>query len=255
MRSIVDSARHPLVEGRRAADPYAETGGPSSGKPGTGTQQYSWCPVCLGELSVAADTGADARHLKHRFAQDEARCPLSTPSYQPEGLIISHIRDAEVERRHRKAFIDRWPYHYNEMKQLASSLTMQRFTRLVDYADVMNLWSYPNLDQRDLPCVLLALADFMIDHGRGPLTWVRFCFDARVRDVGDLWAPGGREVQFFMMRYREPSATPFPTARQLQKWGALPRSTRFLDGPAPQLNAIDMQMFRRFLTTRPPGPV
>jgi hypothetical protein len=254
-RSILDSARHPLADESSAVDPYAETGEPSSDKPGPGTQQYSWCPVCLGELSVTSDRSADARHFKHRFAQDEARCPLSTGSYQPEGLNVSHARDAEVERRHRKAFVDHWSHHYTEMKQLAPSLTVQRFTRLVEYADVINLWSYPNLDQRDLPYVLLALADFMIEHGRGSLTWVRFCFDSRVRDVGDLWAPGGREVQFFRMRYREPSATPFPTAKQLQNWGALPRSTSFLDGPAPKLNVIDVQMFRRFLTSRPPGPV
>lgn len=254
-RSILDSARHPLAERSSAVDPYETTGEPSSGKPGTGTQQYAWCPVCRGELTATPDRGADARHFKHRFAQDEARCPLSTASYQPEGLSVSHAREADVERRHRKAFIDHWSHHYAEMKQLAPSLTVQRFTRLVEYADVLNLWSYRNLDQRDLPCVLLALADFMIEHGRGALTWVRFCFDARVHEVGDLWAPGGRDVQFFRMRYREPSATPFPTAKQLQSWEAVSRSTSFLDEPAPRLNVIDVQVFRRFLTSRTPGPV
>lgn len=258
-RSNLDSAQHPLAQRSSTADPavdpYLSTGEPFSGKHGPSAQQYAWCPVCLGELTATPDKGADARHFKHRFAQDEARCPLSTASYQPEGLRVGLQRDAEAERRHRKAFVDLWSYHYAAMKQLAPSLTMQRFTRLVEYADVLNLWSYRELDQRDLPYVLLALADFMIEHGRGPLTWVRFCFDARVRDVGDLWVPGGRDVQFFRMQYREPSATPFPTAKQLQNWEAVPRSASFLDEPAPRLNVIDVQMFRRFLTSRAPGPV
>jgi hypothetical protein len=258
-RPILDSARHPPA-GRSnasdpAVDPYQGTGEPSSGKQGPGTQQYAWCPVCLGELAASPEKGADARHFKHRFAQDEARCPLSTASYQPDGLNISQARDGEVERHHRKAFVDLWSYHYAAMKQLAPSLTMQRFTRLVEYSDVLNLWSCRELEQRDLPYVLLALADFMIEHGRGPLTWVRFCFDARVRELGDLWKPGGLDIQFFKMQYREPAATPFPTAKQLQSWEAVPRSAGFLDEPPPRLNVIDVQMFRRFLTSRPPGPV
>lgn len=48
--------------------------------------------------------------------------------------------------------------------------------------------------------------------------WVRFWFDASVRDVGDLWTAGGDAPRLFRVDYREPVVTPYPTGAQVLAW-------------------------------------
>jgi hypothetical protein len=218
--------------------------------PGSVDGQPARCPVCLGELALACEPSDGARHFKHRAHADEARCPLTTASWQPEGMVVRHLRDVETTRRHRGQFVDHWQYHYHAMQQLAPSLTIKRFVHLIEYADVLNLWSYWKLQQHDVPYVLLALAEFMIQREQaGALTWVRFCFDGSVRDVGDLWSLQARPPFFFRMVYREPPLTPFPTARQLLHCETVVRDDTVLDGPMPHLRHASAREFECLLGT------
>jgi hypothetical protein len=206
------------------------------------------CPVCLGELALACEQTDGARHFKHRSHADEARCPLTTTSWQPEGMVVRHMQDPATSSRHRGQFIDHWQWHYHAMQQLAPSLTIKRFANLIEYADVLNLWSYRKLQQTDVPYVLLVLAEFMIQRQQvGPLNWVRFCFDGSVRDVGDLWSGQVRRPLFFRMVYREPPLTPFPTARQLLRCETVTRDDTFLDSPMPRLRHASAREFEYLL--------
>ncbi|CAB3755265.1 hypothetical protein [Paraburkholderia humisilvae] len=215
---------------------------------GIGDKASLYCPVCFGELVPVADDAG--RRFRHFVAQDEARCPLSTLSYQPDVPGVHRRRDVALEREQRGVFIENWQRHFQVMRRAAPSLTVRRFIYLVGYADVMNLWSYPALEQHDLPYVLLTLAQFMRAGAMGGRpVWVRFCFDATVRDVGDLWTHRGPQARFFKMMYNAPRETPFPTSRQLIHYETVRRDTSFLETPPPWMKRADVKEFQRFVAS------
>lgn len=220
---------------------------------GAGDKASLHCPVCSGELTLLADGGA-GRRFRHLIAYDEERCPLSTLSYQPEAPSVRRKRDAALEREQRGAFLENWQRHFQVMRRAAPSMTVRRFIYLVGYADVMNLWSYPSIEQHDLPYVLLTLAQFMRAGAMGGRpVWVRFCFDATVRDVGDLWTHRGPQARLFKMMYNAPRETPFPTSRQLIHYETVRRDTSFLETSPPWMKRADVKEFQRFAAAgRPP---
>jgi hypothetical protein len=210
------------------------------------------CPVCLGELARPIALGSRDRTRLHVHASDEARCPLSTSAWQPEGLVIRQPKGTDVAGVNRAHFVGHWPLHFQEMRRLVPSLTPQRFNVLVDMADVLNVWAHPHLVAGDLPFVLLSLAEFIAVRPRGlSAYWVRFCFDGTVRELSDLWQPGRKPPQFFRMVYDEPMVTPFPTSSQLRRCDYVVRSPGFLSAVAPELAEDEALVISRFLAQTP----
>ncbi|WP_146010104.1 hypothetical protein [Burkholderia sp. WAC0059] len=160
-------------------------------------------------------------------------------------------RDPQTSQIQYEAFLGNWIRHYGMVKQLVPALGIQRFVCLVEYANVLNLWSHTGLRQVDVPYVLLALAGFIRQPGtEGGSTWVHFFFDRRIRDVSDLWLPERAEdVQFFRMIYLEPVLTPFPTGAQMICWEVLDRDGQFMTGDLPGVSSRDVRAFERFIAT------
>jgi hypothetical protein len=263
------SSMHPAPYALRTASGNGEGDGRGTGTaplawpqsasvPGEGRSGWSdyrsHCPVCQAELAPVPGDETVAHRFRHALRDDEARCPLTTLSYQPEGMTIRHMRDVGHESVQRGIFIANWVRHYRAMRQIAAPLTVRRLTQLIECADVANLWSYPGMAQHDVPYVLLVLAGFIRDQGpQGETQWLRFCFDGTVRDVGDLWREGGRAGRsplLFRMVYRHPGETPYPTSRELMHFRVVERDWSFLEGPDPRALRSDARAFERFLSTR-----
>lgn len=247
---------------RARAVASAATPGTSAARPTRNDEEARWtdhraqCPVCLGELAAVPDEEMAAHRFRHAAADDEARCSLTTPLYQPQEMTVRHMRDAGRERLQRGAFVRNWLRHYCVMRQLAPSLTVRRLALLIDCADVANLWSYEALAQRDLPYVLLVLAGFIRHQGaQGEPLWLRFCFDGSVHDAADLWRGDRMPPGLFRMVYRQPAGTPFPTSRELMYFRKVGRNWRFLDGPAPRILRSDARQFQRMLGAEDPSVI
>jgi len=228
----------------------------SSGRVGTAVADATtWevttltCPLCGGPLTLNQRRRAGRQYFRHDERADEERCPLSTSSYQPAGMSIAHARDPLVEVESRQRFLRYWRRHYRLVRQTAPALTLRRFTELIEYADVMNLWSYARLDERDLPYVLVVLAEFMTVYDEsGEATRERFWFDSSVRDIGDLWAEQRpARARLFRIVYREPSHTPFPTAADILHWEAVERIDRLKDMEGPGISRADVRAFDQFV--------
>ncbi|MBR7971597.1 hypothetical protein KDX01_00520 [Burkholderia vietnamiensis] len=81
--------------------------------------------------------------------------------------------------------------------------------------------------------------------------WVRFWFDASVRDVGDLWTAGADAPRLFRVDYREPVVTPYPTGAQVLAWqpidGMRDAWVQCADAHEPAVGAAERAAFARFL--------
>ncbi|KAB1590010.1 hypothetical protein C5O75_019715 [Burkholderia cepacia] len=260
----VPDARTP---GRRrpagAADrPRMPKANPWPGRPG---EWPTHCPLCFGALEPLPGAGGYARH---RSARCSAQCVLTTRQYQPEDLTIRGSRDAQVAARHRERFVAHWARHYALMRRAWPALTIGRFIAVIACVDVADLWSYRMLRDDDLAAVLLVLAGFLrvpdasgadvsgadasgVDARAPGVRWVRFWFDASVRDVGDLWAAGNGAPSLFRVDYREPLVTPYPTGAQVQAWqpadGMRDAWAQRVDTQEPAVDDADRAAFARFL--------
>ncbi|KVL22322.1 hypothetical protein [Burkholderia cepacia] len=265
----VPDARTP---GRRrpagAADrPRMPKANPWPGRPG---EWPTHCPLCFGALEPLPGAGGYARH---RSARCSAQCVLTTRQYQPEDLTIRGSRDAQVAARHRERFVAHWARHYALMRRAWPALTIGRFIAVIACVDVADLWSYRMLRDDDLAAVLLVLAGFLrvpdasgadvsgtdasgadasgVDARAPGVRWVRFWFDASVRDVGDLWAAGNGAPSLFRVDYREPLVTPYPTGAQVQAWqpvdGMRDAWAQRVDTQELAVDDADRATFARFL--------
>ncbi|KVQ51326.1 hypothetical protein WK03_06230 [Burkholderia cepacia] len=265
----VPDARTP---GRRrpagAADrPRMPKANPWPGRPG---EWPTHCPLCFGALEPLPGAGGYARH---RSARCSAQCVLTTRQYQPEDLTIRGSRDAQVAARHRERFVAHWARHYALMRRAWPALTIGRFIAVIACVDVADIWSYRMLRDDDLAAVLLVLAGFLrvpdasgadvsgtdasgadasgVDARAPGVRWVRFWFDASVRDVGDLWAAGNGAPSLFRVDYREPLVTPYPTGAQVQAWqsvdGMRDAWAQRVDTQEPAVDDADRAAFARFL--------
>ncbi|MDR0240789.1 MAG: hypothetical protein LBJ65_04210 [Burkholderia sp.] len=257
-RVEVPDARTPGRRRAAAADrPRMPKANPWPGRPG---EWPTHCPLCFGALEPLPGAGGYARH---RSARCSAQCVLTTRQYQPEELTIRGSRDVQVAAFHRERFVAQWPRHYALMRRAWPALTIGRFIAVIACVDVADLWSYRMLRDDDLAAVLLVLAGFLrvpeasgadvpADDARAPaVRWVRFWFDASVRDVGDLWTAGSTAPPLFRVDYREPLVTPYPTGAQVHAWqpvdGMRDAWTQQADAREPAVDAAERAAFERFL--------
>lgn len=238
VRSVIENAAPASDCGESTMDRYRQS------------LQRTRCPVCQGVLRLVVGHGVSERHFVHCTAEDANRCPLSTTLWQPDGFTVRQKRDPRTSDIHFARFVENWRRHYGLMKRLVPVLNIQRFICLVEYANVLNLWSHAGLREADIPYVLLALAEF-IRQPPGPegyTTWVRFCFESDVRDLKDLWmSSGAGQARLFRMVYLEPVLTPFPVAAQMIDWETVRRDEGFLTGSSPYMCVADVRAFERFL--------
>ncbi|AKM03619.1 hypothetical protein [Burkholderia pyrrocinia] len=267
-RVVAPDARTPARRRPAAASdrPRMPKANPWPGRPG---EWPTHCPLCFGALEPLPGAGGYARH---RSARCSAQCVLTTRQYQPDELTIRGSRDAQVAARHRERFIAQWSRHYALMRRAWPALTIGRFIAVIACVDVADLWSYRMLRDDDLAAVLLVLAGFLrvpdasgadasgadapAGDARAPtVRWVRFWFDASVRDVGDLWAAGSEAPPLFRVDYREPLVTPYPTGAQVQAWqpvdGMRDAWARHADAREPAVDASDRAAFERVMARAP----
>ncbi|PLZ01726.1 hypothetical protein CY652_13635 [Burkholderia sp. WAC0059] len=189
------------------------------------------------------------RYFRHEQPADDERCALTTSSYQLPGMSVGYVRDPMVELRYRRRFLQQWQWHYRRVREVTPWFSLPLFTRMIEYADVMNLWSYPALRLDDAPYVLLVMAGFISTRtASGELTRERFWFDGSVADVGDLWS-AGRTVPATLFRvvYRAPLQTPLPTAASIMYWEPVRQVTRLADISVPRVSRSELKSFARFL--------
>lgn len=241
----VDKGLHPLDE--RYLDAYAAPGAPAGGaEPGGSPPQ---CPLCFRALAPTGRSRGGFRYFRHELAADDERCPLTTSNYQLDRMSVRRMRDPAIEQPFRRSFLRQWQRHYRLASEVTPWFSLPLFTRVIEYADVMNLWSYPALRMHDVPSVLLVMAGFI---GRrtesGDVARERFWFDGSVVDVGDLWAPGRAErAKLYRVIYRAPQHTPLPTAASIVYWEPVRQPTRLAEISAPRLSRGHMRAFARFL--------
>lgn len=161
------------------------------------------CPFCRlhkMEISFASDL---APVFHHRQQVSPIPCPLVVGLKQLDGIYVARVHDNDVHARNRRKFVEDWQTHFLEMRSHASSLSIERYITLISYADVLNLWSYPEIYHPHIPFILLVLADLLVERDENLHSkFVRFAFEGRIRHVTDLWVETVGEPKLFKLEYR-----------------------------------------------------
>ncbi|MGS1023505.1 hypothetical protein [Burkholderia glumae] len=206
------------------------------------------CPLCSGVLRVVQlRDRSRARRFVHA-AGPFARCPLVSDAVSNPLAVTVGPPLTERARQLRASFFQQWQRHLHTIRQTASAFQVARFTRAIEHADVLKLWAWPTLAQRDIPYVMLVLTDFIAaPPGEKQAAWIRFWFDASVQQIGDLGKPGRMVPRLFQLRYRRPRMSKYPSVRHLIDCRPVPMGAHeFADPAAPLTGADDVSAFESF---------
>lgn len=208
---VLTQALHPSADHYVDAGRYlGEFGADATGK------RRARCPFCLKHAMELAIEGDPSSGFVHRGRTTASLCPIVTQSPQSLTLRITHARNVAWHQQHRAAFIADWQTHFRRMKAQVPSLSINRLTSLIAYADVVSLWSHPNLALSDIPYLLLALGELIADRSdRVSTYWMRFVFDGTVRSVDDLWTPRTVAPRLYRIRYRTDTVGKLPIWRDI----------------------------------------
>ncbi|WP_407973365.1 hypothetical protein ACJ51O_38290 (plasmid) [Burkholderia pyrrocinia] len=209
--------------------------------------QLARCPFCRRHVMTIeddADVGLQFVHRQHSASP----CPFTTNSVQPQVLFAQGVRNIEVERRNRDAFIANWRSYFAVMVDQVRSLSIERFVNLISIADVLNLWSFHDLDCDDVPYILLVLAEVIADTTVGhEKMWVRFVFEGRIKTVSDLWAEPETRAKLYRIQYKRQKYTKLPTARDIVICTEVERAIGSQDRCAASVSAVEEALFQRLL--------
>jgi hypothetical protein len=239
-RPMLEYALHPVEDRLIHVDDLAPTGAVP--------RPWARCPLCHGPLHVVAlRDRARSRRFLH-LARGLAACPLVRDALpNPLAMRIGPPLDAQGRQR-RAHFLQHWQRHLHTIRQVASSFGIARFMRTIEHADVLKLWAWPTLAQRDIPYILLVLTEFIAASSGGRTTfWSRFWFDGSVRDIGDFDQARERLPHLFRLRYRPPRRAAFPGVRHLI--GCEPVAMEEANAPAAQdgMPRQDVAAFEAFI--------
>lgn len=212
--------------------------------------QMARCPFCRREMMIVEDVEEQGLQFFHRQHFSLSPCPLTTSNIQPPVLFAQGIRNIEVEGRNRDAFIANWRTHFAVMADQVKTLSVERFVNLISVADVLNLWSYGNLDMDDMPFILLVLAEVMTDmtvsHEK---MWVRFVFEGRIKTVSDLWAEPEIRPKLYRIQYKRRNNTRMPNARDIVVCAEVDRGSLALNSRAISISHANEALFEPLLET------
>lgn len=210
--------------------------------------QMARCPFCRRHMMTVEDDDELGLAFFHRNHFSSSPCPLTTSTVQPSVLFARGIPNFEVERHNRAAFLACWQTHFAEMTEQVKTLSVERFVNLIAVADVLHLWSYKELEQTDIPLILLALAETITDstvaHEK---MWVRFIFEGRIKAVSDLWAEPEVRAKLYRIQYRPRKNTRMPNARDIVVCVEVERSSVSQDSRAVPISEPDEALFERLL--------
>ncbi|CAB3643635.1 hypothetical protein LMG24238_00510 [Paraburkholderia sediminicola] len=242
-KPLVDHALHPEQDRLLTVEDYLRefSGDASVGAPA------ARCPLCGEALHIVQSRGRKHVHYFSHADGALALCPLAADALPNPILITAQPPNIERERKQREAFSQHWRAHLQAMREQVPELSVVRFMRIVEHADVLHLWACPTLEQADVPYIFLALAEFIARTPGAPQSaWVRFWFDASVQSIADLRKPRPAPPRLFRLHYRSTRTSMFPGGRHLLGYAEVPMSVDFLN-ESTRLMRSEVMTFETFL--------
>jgi hypothetical protein len=251
-REILHHALHPIDAHMQTVEEYWD----EFSKHSEAARPTPRCPVCGGDLYVMQLHDREHRKQFSHVMGERSPCPLVNDKFDRQLFVKPRALDRALEVARKADFVSHWALHFQIMRQHVPTLTVERFKRLVEQANVLHLWSCKELDVSDLPYIFLVLAEFIAETPGAPYPkWFRFWFDASVNEVADLRRPGKPSPQFFRLHYRPSRQFMFPSARHLIDWHEALITSAPQNVAVPRLSAYEVENFERFLEETDKNPV
>lgn len=204
------------------------------------------CPFCLKLAMVPEWSDGVVRHFFHRHRGSSGSCPLVTVDVQSGFFQAESIYSPDTSSANREAFLAVWYRQFLSMKRLVGSLNVERFFRLIEHADILNLWSHSAFRLDDMPAVLLVLADLVADTSETKRRiWVRFKFAELPTSLDGLW---GRKKTpaLFKLSYKPRPDGRLPNYKELTHCARVAIDCRSIGGAGDGPSFAEALAFERF---------
>jgi hypothetical protein len=185
-----------------------------------------------------------------------AFCPFKKGS-DANYLSLNDVhKDSQHGQVLRQAFMSHWQWHFKLMNHYVSGFDIYDFIHRVRLADTQKLWDCSNLQEWELPYVMLVWQPFKpilatTQRTGKPIRqqWVRFWYDARVRTIQDLWIRVEQPLTLVRATYSTSERAKSPNVEDIDQTKVMTIDTHFLENRflelKPTIDAYKTTQFER----------
>lgn len=148
------------------------------------------CQLCKQEvfekhMSTVSSSQGNFSHYPNR-----GYCPIKSQSVASYIHCVPAMPNKQRALRLKQQFRKNWRQHYKQISHLAKNLKPIEFIQLLTRANQQRIWEYDQLQEYQLPYVLVTLVEFPNQTGNYKNKrhcWFRFWFDSSVQVYDDIW--------------------------------------------------------------------
>lgn len=217
------------------------------------------CPACSERLHTV---GENLSPVDATWAHDPSPsqwCPIKDSGLAKYALLApSHLSTATASAL-RASFFRNWELHWSYARTFAEYADIKTFAGFIQHADRVQLWAHATLQEWQIPYTFLTTCEFPPPDGKAAArrsSWLRFCFDSKLRTLEDLWIRIIPDLRFLKLHYKPPGAGE-PTARHFSHCEVFSPDANWMTRhrPAPAHAFAVRHMHARFAVELGPCPV
>lgn len=187
------------------------------------------CLACDSDMHTIGEAGP-LRDAVWGHNPTGAWCPVKENAAKPYELLSPTEPDEVYGEQLRASFFLNWKKHWAVINEVIQHCEIHTFIAFIERCDRISFWCQADLEEWFIPYIFMATCDFPPPSSKAKAirrTWVRCCFDGRVRGTQDLWIRTTGDWRFLRAVYRSPLRSE-PTARDLISLEEIVTSPNFL---------------------------
>lgn len=216
------------------ADYHRAFGRPPVGDTSPDTRPRAICPFCRQKMTIVGDKSSNTiGHFAHQ--RGSGFCPAKEKAGAPYLRLTPKRADPEKGMAIRREFKTTWQHQLSHLESLVPALHVYEFLSLLELADKWRIWEYSGMTAGDVPYVLLVLADFSTftaqknqDGTSKRRFYLRFFYDAALKDIEDLWIWPGEKPTLHRVSYAPMVRGGLPTEKNINKSTSVDAHNDFL---------------------------
>lgn len=209
------------------------------------------CIACGYPVRTVAERSALSDAVwTHQVSKNAPWCPLKENNGGQYVLRAPSIGNNIASEQIRTQFFQNWKLHWSHILEIAPACEISKLVRFLEHADSIRFWAHPALEEWQLPYIFLASCEFPAERRKKAFEtqsgWIRFRFDATVRQTIDLWHKPPSTWKFLCLSYKAPIISKEPSPSELVDVELVEVDPSFLQRVQPQEYTSEAKTFKKY---------